>query len=328
MNMLIRGFLWALVLGNLLFFLWYDLSVQPSSLGFEPESKPKKEKEESVIENRKNEPTSRELRTYELKNDSGKLSKEEEWRGRQDRLNCHVPVGYPKGPPKLKRLTKICNNLLLFSISCVITDKRKCDQCVPPNGEEDWANAMTKRFQEGEQRTRQERRRELEQIIQNRLTLSSIEDEGIVIFTINAGYTYLFMNWVCGLEALHIAENIRSTTIVVATDEESEQLVRLMGFQVVRGDWLDIKIPKEAAEEFALGAHRFVVALQIVYTFDLIDMGYNVLQQDTDIVWLKDVRSYFYDTFDDVEMPCDGRVDNVGPGNSGFIHIRSNCKTR
>ncbi len=76
------------------------------------------------------------------------------------------------------------------------------------------------------------------------------------------------------------------------------------------------------------GAHKWVVSLQIIYLRDLIHLGYNVIMQDVDIVWLKDVRQYFLDTFYDIEMANDGRFDSKGPGNSGFIHIRSNCKTK
>ena len=39
-------------------------------------------------------------------------------------------------------------------------------------------------------------------------------------------------------------------------------------------------------------------------------------------------RKYFENTYNDIEMACDGRLDYIGPGNSGFIHVRSNCKTK
>ncbi|ETO09748.1 hypothetical protein RFI_27627 [Reticulomyxa filosa] len=287
------------------------------------------EKEEENQQQQQQQQQQHQQQQQQQSNENERQAVKRQLRSRQDRMNCSIPIGFPGGPPKAKRLTKICNNLMVFSINCNITKEKKgCEQCIPPNSNEGWANEMTRKFQTKELEMRAKRRQELAQIITNHLHLRSVDDESIVVFTINSGYTYLFVNWVCGLEALGIAKNIRDTTIVVTTDSDSETLVRSMGFQVVRGDWLDLRIPEDAAEQFALGAHRLVVALQIVYTFDLVDMGYNVLQQDTDVVWLKDVRSYFYRTFDDIEMPCDGRLDNVGPGNSGFIHIRSNCKTR
>ncbi|ETO19317.1 hypothetical protein RFI_17913, partial [Reticulomyxa filosa] len=86
--------------------------------------------------------------------------------------------------------------------------------------------------------------------------------------------------------------------------------------------------PKRAAPRFALGPHRWTVTLQILYARDLVELGYNVLVQDTDVVWLRDVRKYFSDSYNDVEMSCDGRLDDVGPGNSGFIFVRSSCKTQ
>ena len=139
--------------------------------------------------------------------------------------------------------------------------------------------------------------------------------------------SYLFLNWLCGLEMLGIASNIRDSTLIIATDEESEKLSRELGFLVVRGDWLNFKIDKSAAKSFALGPHRWTVALQIVYSYDVISLGYNIIQQDIDVVWLKDVRNFFDNSYLDIEMACDGRLDRIGPGNTGFIRMRSNCKT-
>ena len=139
---------------------------------------------------------------------------------------------------------------------------------------------------------------------------------------------YLFLNWLCGLESLGIASNIRDTTIIIATDEQSESIAKNLNFSVIRSDWLPFKLDKNAAVSFLQGPFKITVALQIIYTFDVISLGYNVIQQDIDVVWFKDVRNYFDNSFLDIEMPCDGRVDWNGPGNTGFIHIRSNCKTK
>lgn len=141
------------------------------------------------------------------------------------------------------------------------------------------------------------------------------------------------MNWVCGLELQNIAQDIRKTTIIIATDAGSEQLAKKLDFSVVRGDWIQkFKIDTKAAKQFSRGAHRWTVSLQIVYAMDVVALGYDILQQDVDVVWLKDVRKYFVENeqslFTDIEMTSDGRVDYKGPGNSGFVKVLSNCKTK
>eukprot|EP01084_Bolivina_argentea_P310597 537500_1 len=239
--------------------------------------------------------------------------------------NCSLPPGFPGSPPGWKRLFYVCGNLQRFDLPCA--PDQACIDCIPPWGGPphltEWANKFIKR----EYDTRTRRRSELQKIITNNLSLKH-DESSIVLMTLNSGYTYLFLNWLCGLHLLGIADDIRLTTIIIATDEKTELLARKVGFQVVRGDWLKIKIEEKAAMSFALGAHRWTVSLQIVYSYDLIEMGYNVLQQDVDVVWFRDVRKYFENTYNDIEMACDGRLDAVGPGNTGFIHVRSNCKTK
>lgn len=147
----------------------------------------------------------------------------------------------------------------------------------------------------------------------------------------------MFLNWVCGLEHQGIASSVRKSTLVIVSDEESEKLANSANFVTVKPDWLlsdkNIDITKDAAESFGWGSHHLLVSLQIVYAYDMISLGYNVIHQDTDIVWLKDVRQYFEQNnpasqFLDLQMSFDGRLDAKGPGNSGFVRIRSTCKSK
>src|SRR5690606_15889092 len=65
---------------------------------------------------------------------------------------------------------------------------------------------------------------------------------------------------------------------------------------------------------------------------DLIHLGYDVILQDMDVVWIKDpIVNFIMDIKSqnmDIQMSVDGRNDIRGPGNSGFVVIRSNCKTK
>eukprot|EP01083_Nonionella_stella_P016422 45843_1 len=250
------------------------------------------------------------------------------WEPSKNKSTCVLPVGYPHGPPGWKRLLRICANLDQFSIPC--RSNQTCIECIAPWGcSHAWIQKFVKQFITYENEAREKRRNELRNIIRNKFQLEN-KQKPIILMTLNNGYIYLFLNWVCSLEAQGIADSVRKQTIIIVTDEKAEAMARKAGFEVATTDWVkDIDIEQEAAESYALGAHRWTVSLQIVYTFDLIHLGYDVIQQDVDVAWLADVRSYFHRHIDfDIAMACDGRLDYIGPGNSGFIYVESNCKTK
>ena len=92
-----------------------------------------------------------------------------------------------------------------------------------------WTNT----FIEREYATRSRRRGELQSIISNELALGH-DESSITLMTLNSGYSYLFLNWLCGLHLMGIAEDIRKSTIVIATDEKTELVARRVGFQVAQ----------------------------------------------------------------------------------------------
>ena len=90
---------------------------------------------------------------------------------------------------------------------------------------------------------------------------------------------------------------------------------------------IDALMPKT----FALGAHRWVVSLQIAIISDLIALGYDVITQDSDIIYIKNPLYYLMQNrfkHIDIQMMVDERNDKRGPGNSGYYIVRSNCKTK
>eukprot|EP00483_Globobulimina_turgida_P009619 UN09638 len=99
-------------------------------------------------------------------------------------------------------------------------------------------------------------------------------------------------------------------------------------------DWLGKvrdRITPDMPKTFALGAHRWVVSLQIAIISDLIALGFDVITQDSDIIYIKNplyfvMQQQFKHV--DIQMMVDARNDRRGPGNSGFYIVRSNCKTK
>jgi len=71
------------------------------------------------------------------------------------------------------------------------------------------------------------------------------------------------------------------------------------------------------------------VTLQILYTFDLINLGYHVILQDTDVIWLQDVTKFTdFDNRYDIIGSFDGRYDLKGPINTGFMRIKPSCHSQ
>ena len=151
----------------------------------------------------------------------------------------------------------------------------------------------------------------------------------------NYGYSWLFYNFICSLSYNKILNDIKNRTIIVTTDLFSKNLVESTGFMTHYPLWLGSKIlsqiTSKAAASFALGGHKWIVSIQIALITDLIEMGYNVLMQDIDIIWFNNPINYLlnnkYKNID-IQMSVDGTMGLRGPGNSGFFIIRSNCKTK
>ena len=62
---------------------------------------------------------------------------------------------------------------------------------------------------------------------------------------------------------------------------------------------------------------------------DLVHLNRTVLLQDVDVVWNRDPVDYLLREINaDLAMSYDGRDDEMGPGNSGFLFMRSNCVTK
>jgi len=121
----------------------------------------------------------------------------------------------------------------------------------------------------------------------------------------------------------------------------------------------------ESVGGFALGQHTRFNAVALLVLSDFLLVGQDVLWQDADVVWRADPRPWLtvphtwapckdvlrmrfphlaahrphylclsthsqqpHATRPDVQMMDDGTWDNQGPGNTGFVLARSNCRTK
>jgi len=77
-----------------------------------------------------------------------------------------------------------------------------------------------------------------------------------------------------------------------------------------------------------------LLVTKMVTINELIQLGYNVIGQDIDVVWKSDPRGWLLHMRNsqhlrfDVEMSYDGRTDYIGPGNVGFYVVYPSCRTK
>eukprot|EP01084_Bolivina_argentea_P313711 543295_1 len=243
------------------------------------------------------------------------------------------PDKYPKSIPPLKDLPYICENVNQFKVKGTCTADN-CSNCIPPTStimlQE---NKETKKWQDLYKSTTKTRRQELKQLLHSHNILPTDKDP-IVLMVINRGYLYLFYNFVCSLQYNSI-QHVKERILVIPTDKQTQKAIQKANIMTFYPSFLGEKmlnqIDPKMARSFSLGAHRWIVSFQIAFLNDLLNLGYNVLLQDSDIIWMRNAFLYLRQPHLrhlDIQMSVDGRMDFRGPGNSGFLYIKQNCKTK
>jgi len=160
-------------------------------------------------------------------------------------------------------------------------------------------------------------------------------DNTIMLVTINLGYAALFMNWMCSVR--HQGIDPADFTLLVVMEDESAKLAEELGLRHINvGDWLDKKIHANAMETFGLGDYKYIAGAMNVYMTDLVERGFNVLMQDSDITWNRNVLPYLKKHGEDFDILLvrdtikrkDGKRSRIDKQrNGGFLFYRSNCRT-
>lgn len=231
------------------------------------------------------------------------------------------PPKYPDKVPSLNTLNHICSHLNDFDVRWYqLCGLDNCTLCVPPTSMRmTTENEQTRSYQKQFVSEKESRRESIRSMI------SHIEpgDGPIILMVFNHGYAWLFYNLLCSLEFNGI--DIKNRTIIVTTDKMSEELVQSTGFNAHYPEWLGEGILKrithKAAQSFALGAHKWIVSIQIALITDLIEMGYDVIMQDIDLIWYKSPIPWLMQPqfeFVDIQMSVDGNV--VMPDDAGKVH--------
>ncbi|MBT4519667.1 MAG: hypothetical protein HOC23_06655 [Halieaceae bacterium] len=173
---------------------------------------------------------------------------------------------------------------------------------------------------------RERRQRALRGILKHRH-----RNNTVLAMTLNRGFAELLLNWVESCDRHNI--EVRSWTVIAALDENTAQMFEQLGFAVYYpGPAYGLQIDR-AVDCYGDGNFRDMMFAKNAVVKDLLDIGFNVLFQDVDLVWLKDPWD-FLEAPDrgmlDAQFMYDGPNPNYAPlhANSGFFFLRNTPQCR
>jgi hypothetical protein len=173
---------------------------------------------------------------------------------------------------------------------------------------------------------RSEREREL-----GRLLDRHHRDNAVVVMTLNQGYTDLLLNWVASCDRHGI--EVRSWTLIVALDTTTAELGESLGFAVYCDGTSYGAQSKEAAQAYGDVTFTRMMFPKTAVVQDVLNLGYDVLFQDVDLVWKKDPGEVL---FHPRRRALDAQFMYDGPNllyqplhvNSGFFFLRNTSASR
>jgi len=233
---------------------------------------------------------------------------------------CYHPY-FPDHPLRQNEL-KLCHPEWLESATYYLRCKNdiSCGRCMKEEHKRKARNFL---------KAREDNLQKMHSEVQEILATRGLHPGDTVMVTfLNKGYYYHWSNWVCSTIKNNIS--VRNYTLVVVFDDDSYKRATAAGFMVYEPKWIPVHVDDKAASSFALGPHGIIMVFEHMMRNELIHLGYDVMFQDTDIVWRHDPMPWLMKTHPrlDIQVMYDGRTDGVGPINSGFIFTRSNCRTK
>ncbi|GMH55623.1 hypothetical protein TrRE_jg1620, partial [Triparma retinervis] len=162
--------------------------------------------------------------------------------------------------------------------------------------------------------------------------LSNIaRDNTVVVMVANAGVLELLTNFVCAANSRNIDI---SNIVMFATDEEGKKVAEELGLAVFYDEGMFENVPKQHAGAYGDRVFTALMLVKVISVHLCMALGYNVLFQDVDIVWLRDPLPYLQDETKHGDFDCyfedDGaRSARYAPwsANSGFYYLKNNDRT-
>jgi len=155
----------------------------------------------------------------------------------------------------------------------------------------------------------------------------------VFISTLNSGQLYLFLNWVCSLEKIHI--DATGLILMVPTDRKTHDYLVRLGFLVVSIDWLaDLQKPigkGYKSDKANIGGHSDINNVGWILANEVLQSGYDIVLQDVDAIWKSDIRPFLRSAGlrrDLLGSGCRFTDKAKYPINTGFLYFRNSFKSK
>jgi hypothetical protein len=173
---------------------------------------------------------------------------------------------------------------------------------------------------------RAQREYELSRIIRERNRGNTV-----LLMTLNRGYSKLLLNWVKSCDEHGI--EVRSWTLIIALDAATAGQFEDLGFAVYCDENSYGPQGPEACAEYGDYAFTRMMFPKTAAVQDVLNLGYDVLFQDVDLVWKKDPMAFLSHPGRrglDAQFMYDGPNRYYQPlhANSGFFYLRNTHASR
>jgi len=153
----------------------------------------------------------------------------------------------------------------------------------------------------------------------------------MLVMMANRGYNDLFNNWVrsCDINGL----DPRSWAVLFAVDEDAAANAENQGFRTYLDPLSYGDQPRDAVEVFGDQDFRKLMFQKTAIVQDVLELGYDVLFQDVDMIWRKDPLEFLLTEANqdfDARFMFDGRNPWHAPlfANTGFFLLKNHPVTR
>ena len=155
--------------------------------------------------------------------------------------------------------------------------------------------------------------------------------EHVLLTGVTFGYLDMLMNWICILRQLNMDKNF----LIAAFDKEAFEYLYLQGLPVFYPSGNSHKkspVNTNTAFEYGQQSFKDTTKLKIASVKIILELGYDVLWSDSDIIFFKDFRKLLFKTQHDIIMQSNNPIPKYKGYynqriNSGFYFIRSSEKT-
>jgi len=184
----------------------------------------------------------------------------------------------------------------------------------------------TRELWKGYEEKRADRERNL-----TRLLDTHHRDRVVLVMTMNQGHADLFANWVASCDAHSI--EVRSWTVVFPLDDGAAARAEALGFAVYHDGISYGNHPTAAAKCYGNEEFAGLMFPKTAVVQDLLNLGYNVLYQDVDMIWWRDPLEILWHPRRrhlDAQFMYDGPSWDYHPlhVNTGFFLLRNGEQAR